>query len=153
MPKKKLEDQVPVQPNPSADLVAALVAAIQATKPIEKKNASNRKPGDPWQPKDGSKKLKLKRKMYQHGLLIDPDMSTNEEIELMNQIKPGRYLQDWVKVIRRRDRGIDIDYPVRTSAQRLRLVSQHGIRTFKELLERIIEEGNNPSKYVTPDED
>jgi hypothetical protein len=152
MAKTKTEDPTP-QTNASAELVAALVQAINATKPVEKKSAANRKPKTPWSSKDGSPKPKLKRKMYQHSLLIDEDMMHNDEIDLLNKLKPGRYLDGWVKVTRRRDRGVDIDYPIKTAAQRLKLVNQFGIRNLKELLERIVEEGNNPTKYAVQDLD
>lgn len=143
--------------NPTADLVNALVQAIQLTKPVEKKTAANRKPASPWDPKDGSKKLKLKRKMYQHGIPIDPDFLSNEDIQLLNRLKVGTFLSGWVKVYKRKDSGIDIDYPIKTASQRLRLVSNFGIRSLRELLERCIAEANDPAKYVDksqePDED
>ena len=66
--------------------------------------------------------------------------------------EPERFFAE-VKVVRRRDRGVDIDYPVKTASQRLKLVNQFGIRNFAELLQRCIDEGNNPTKYTQPDED
>jgi len=134
----------------SKDLVAALVQAIQLTKPFEKKTAANRKNGSPWAPKDGSPKLKLKRKMYQHGIFIDPDFHTNEEIELMNRLKVGRFCEGWVKVYRRKDHGIDIDYPAKTASQRLKLFRY--ANSFKSLLERCIEEAANPRPVEELDE-
>lgn len=137
-------------------LAKALTAAVKEAKGPEKKTFSTRKPGDPWSPKDGSKKLKLKRVMFQHGLKIDPDLETNEVIDLLNKIKPGRYLGDWVKVYKRKDQGIDIDYPVKTPGQRMKM-AQMGIvgvidpetgkelkSGFQVLLERIVEEGKKP---------
>lgn len=154
MPRRKYDDPLLDHPvDTSAQLVDALVKAINSTKPVEKKNAANRKPATPWTPKDGSPKLKLKRKHYQHGMLMDADMETNETIDLLNKLKPGRFLDGWVQVVRRRDKGIDITYPIRTASQRLKLVNQFGIRNFKELLERCIEEASNPAKYAVPDED
>jgi hypothetical protein len=137
----------------ASELAQALVQAINATKGPEKKTAITRKPGNPWMPKDGSSKLKLKRKVYQHSLMVDPDMSTNEEIELMNQLRPGLFCDGHVKVVRRRDKGIDIDYPIKTASQRLKLVNQFGIRNFKELLERCIDESKNPQTFHTEDDD
>lgn len=144
---KKTEDTPDTPDVTSAnDLVKALVQAINLTKPVEKKNAGNRKPQSPWDPKDGSKKLKLKRKMYQHAILIDPDMIPNDEIALLNKLKVGRFVDGWVKVFRRKDHGIDIDYPVKTASQRMKLSSQYGIRNFKELLERCIADSALPAK-------
>lgn len=149
MPKKtQTVEAIPTQapaPNTSVqDLVTALAQAIQLTKPVEKKTAVNRKPGSPWDPKDGSKKLKLKRKMYQHSIIIDPDFEDNETIDLMNKLKVGLFCDGWVKVYKRKDQGIDIDYPVKTASQRLKLFRY--ATTFKELLERCIAEAANPVK-------
>lgn len=136
-----------------SELAKALVQAIEATQPPRKRTAVDRKSGNPWAPKDGSPKLKLKRKSYQHGLLIDADMVTNETIELLNKLKPGTFMDGWVKVTRRRDKGIDIDYPIKTASQRLKLVNQFGIRDFNELLSRCITEAENPAKYTPQEED
>lgn len=130
----------------TSQLAEALVQAINAAKPAEKKNPFNRKVQTPWTPKDGSKKLKLKRKTYHHGLLLDEDILSNDEIDRLNKIRPGRYCDGYVTVYRRKDRGIDIDYSVKTAAQRLRLVNQFGIRNLVELCERFIMEAAQPKK-------
>jgi hypothetical protein len=167
MPTKKVQPEVPqvaadpveaVRQSAGLDintfqaLVAALTMAIQSTKPVEKKNAINRKSGTPWDPTDGSKKIKLKRKVYQHGLEVDPDRETNETIGLMNELKPGVFCDGHVRVVRRRDKGVDIDYPIKTAAQRLKLVNGFGIKDFNDLLRRCIDEANNPKTYVNPDD-
>jgi hypothetical protein len=132
-------------------LAAALTQAIQATKPIEKKTVSTRKKNTPWTPKDGKPKLKTKRAMYHHGIPISNKVS-NEEIELLNKVKPGHYLEGFVKVTLRKDRGVDIDYPVKTNSQRLRLSNQFGITSFEGLLKRIVDENQNPQNYKRPDD-
>lgn len=91
--------------------------------------------------------------MYQHGIELLPEQLYAEEIDLLNKIKAGSYCQGFVKVIKRKDRSLDIDYPVRTASQRLKLVNDFGIRDFKELLNRIIAEAADPNKYKGPDED
>lgn len=145
------------EPNPTSELAKALVEAIRSTQPAAKKTAFNKPHGGPWAPKDGSPKLRLKRKSFHHGLLLgDPsepnNRLTNEEIALFNKLKPGKYCNNIVTVTRRRDKGIDIDYPVRTAAQRLRLLNDFGIRNFKELLEHCVNEAAQP-KRVESDED
>lgn len=132
-------------------LADAFVQAIERTRPPEKKTIATRKPNTPWSPKNGEPRVKMKRKFYQHGLLID-EKATNETISLLNQIKPGSYCEGWVVVKLRKDRGIDVDYPVRTASQRLKLVNQFGIRNFDELLQRIIDERNYPTKYRRADD-
>lgn len=132
-------------------LANAFVEAIERTKPPEKKTVLTRKKNTPWSPPEGEPRLKLKRKMYHHGILIGENIS-NEEIELLNRVKPGRYCDGYVQVTLRKDRGLDIDYPVRTTSQRLRLVNQFGITSFASLLKRIIDEKTNPSKYRKPED-
>lgn len=130
-----------------SDLAKALVEAINATKPPEKKTAYNRKRNSPYWPKDGSPKLRLKRRMYQHGQDLDDDLLHNSEVEKLNRIKPGKYCDGWVVVAKRKDGGIGIDYPIRTAAQRLKLVNLYGITKFEDLLDRILDEKANPFKY------
>lgn len=132
-------------------LADAFVEAIERTKPVEKKTVLNRKENTPWTPKDGSAKLKMKRKYYHHGLLIGENVG-NEEIALLNQIRPGHYCDGYVRVTLRKDRGIDIDHPIRTASQRLKLVNGYGIRSFAELLQRCIDEKADPKKYRNPDD-
>lgn len=134
-------------------LANAMIRAINATKGPEKKNAVNRKPNTPWTPKDGSAKLKLKRKLYQHGIPVDEDTLDNPTVESANKLRPGTFLEGWVKVVRRRDKGIDVDYPFKTASQRLKLVNQFGIRNFKELLDRCIYESENPTQFAVKDWD
>ena len=128
----------------TSELAAALVQAINAAKPIEKKTFATRKPRTPWTPKDGEAKVKLKRAAFQHGMEIDEDRLSSEEITLFNKLRPGRFLDGTVTVTRRRDRGIDVSYPVKTAAQRLKLVNNFGIRNLSELLTLCIQEAQNP---------
>jgi hypothetical protein len=138
--------------NAQQALADAFVSAIERTRPPEKKTVANRKEKTPWTPADGAPKLKMKRQFYHHGVIIDAKTS-NEEIALLNQVKPGHYCDGWVRVTLRKDRGIDIDHPVRTASQRLKLVNAYGIRSFAELLQRIIDEKSNPTKYRKPEDD
>jgi hypothetical protein len=133
------------------ELADAFVEAIERTKPPAKITIANRKPKTPWTPPEGTPRTKMKRKFYHHGMLMDEKVS-NEEIELLNQVRPGHYCDGYVRVTLRKDRGIDVDYPVRTASQRLRLINQYGIRSFKELLQRLIDEKNNPTKYRKPED-
>lgn len=132
-------------------LADAFVSAIERTRPPEKKTIANRKPVTPWTPKDGSPKLKMRRKFFQHGMPIGENV-TNEEITLLNQLKPGRYCEGNVIVTLRKDRGIDVDYPVRTVQQRLKLVNQFHITSFVSLLKRLIDEKANPVSYRKPED-
>jgi hypothetical protein len=128
------------------ELAEAFVSAIERTKPMEKKTVFTRKVNTPWSPPEGTPRTKLKRKFFHHGIGITTKV-TNEEIELLNKIRPGVYCDGFVRVTLRKDRGIDIDYPVKTASQRLKLVNQFGIRSFAELLQRLIAENADPAKY------
>jgi hypothetical protein len=135
------------------ELAQAFITAINSTKPPEKKNSFNRIKKGAFDPKDGSKKPALRRIMFQHGVQLTEDTLTKDEIELLNKVKPGSYCGGFIRVIRRRDRGIDIDYPVNTASQRLKLVNQFGITNLCSLLNRLLEEAADPAKYKAPDED
>lgn len=133
-------------------IAEATKTAIEAARPA-KKTEFDRKINTPWTPKDGSPKAKLKRKMFQHGLLLRPAFLTNEEILALNQLRPGVYCDGFVRVTRRRDKGLNIEYPVKTTDQRLRLVQRFGIRNVGELASYCIEEAKNPKKVNPEDMD
>ena len=141
---------------PVSELAAAFQQALegitQSQKDEKKKTIFTRKKNTPWTPKSGEPKLSLKRKLYQHSLPIRDKFLTNEQIDLANKIRPGTYCDGFVKVLRRRDKGIDIDYPVKTASQRLRLMSQFRISTFTDLLKTIVDEGLKPKKPIDLDE-
>jgi hypothetical protein len=138
--------------NVSIDALAeALTKAITATKPLEKKTVATRTKRTPWSPKDGSPKLKLRRKMFHHGIPLTSRIS-NEEIELLNRVRPGTYCEGFIRVTLRKDKGLDIDYPVKTASQRLKLPNLYGITSFKGLLERLVDEAKNPATYRKADD-
>ena len=142
-------------PSGSVDISAltqALIAAINSTKDIKAK-PYRRKKNNPYFPKDGSPRLKLRRKCMQHGIEIDEDQLYNEDIDGLNKMKFGRYCGGFVRVIKRKDGSLDIDYPVRTSAQKLKLMNSFGITTFSGLIQRILAERAEPLKYKPEDED
>lgn len=133
-------------------LAHVFAKGIELAKPKDKITAANRKPGDPWQPKDGSKKLKLKRKMFQHGMPIDPDVNDNETIDALNRLKTGKFA-NWFKVYKRKDGGIEIDYPIKTASQKMKTSQLIGGRGLLGLCEICIEEAKNPQSELTEDTD
>lgn len=151
---QSLQNSTPGAPSVAvSDLAQALIQAINATKPPEKKTPFNRKRQGPFETKDGSPKPKLKRVMYQHGVEMNPGTLFPEEIELLNKVKPGTYCEGHVRVIRRKDRSYDIDYPIRTAAQRLKVNNIIGATGLKALLNRLIEEANDPKRFKGPEDD
>jgi hypothetical protein len=142
------------------ELAKALTVAIEATRPPQKKNPFNRKKGNPWLNKDGSPKPKLKRVWLQHGREMDPDKLYADEIEFLNQAKPGSYFGGRVNIYKRKDRSYDLTWPVRTASQRL-MVQNEAMPHMRPgdstmlvgILRRCIEEFNDPRKFRGPDED
>lgn len=129
----------------AAALAGAMTQAINASRPL-KITTSNRKRQTPWTPKNGEVKLKLKRKFYQHSLPQTEDRLSNEEIALINKLRPGTYCEGWIKVIRRRDKGIDLDYPFKTAQHKTKLSNELGLRNLVEICERCISEAELPKK-------
>lgn len=144
--KTEVAPKVPESTVGLSELAQALVTAIETARPKKITAANRARKGTPWSPPQGETKLKLKRKIYHHGLEVESRL-TNEEIALLNKIKPGTYCDGWVQVVKRKDKGYNIDYKIRTASQRLKLINSFGIRDFKELLERIVDEGANPASY------
>ena len=139
-----------------SQLADAFMQAMNAVKPVEKKTIMTRKKLNPWTPKDGSAKiLEFRRPMYHHGIPIEAKFTYNEACQLLDKIKVGTYCDKLVTVRKRKDGGLDIDYPIRTAAQRLKVLPYTAGRGFLGLLERIIAERADPKKYYTgsPDED
>jgi len=148
MAKKPVSDESTPDMNAFAQMADAIASAIAAGKPPSKKTAFDRKVNTPWTPKNGEVKLKLKRKTYHHGIPVNPDMHSNEEIALFNKLRVGSFCDNIVKVNRRNDKGIDIDYPCKTASQRLRLVNQFGISSLSALLQKCIDEAAQPKRSV-----
>ena len=150
-----------VQSNGSAEakltvdqLAEAMGRALVSIKPFEKKTIITRKKMNPWMPTDGSPKiLTLKRPMYQHGVEIDPKFTKNETCLLLDKIRSGKYCGGFITVTKRKNGGLDIDYPIRTAAQRLKLSSQFGITSFHGLLQRLLDERADPAKYKQAGDD
>jgi hypothetical protein len=134
----------PAQPNIDAIALAqAIVAATEAVNGPRKKTIAQKKPSTPWSAKPGEAKPKLKRLMSHHGHLFNQDNLSPAEITALNRItKPGKYLDGFVEVRLRKDRGLDIDYPVKTAAQKVKLMTEYGVSTMEQLANRIADEAD-----------
>jgi hypothetical protein len=121
------------------DLTSA-VKTLAETQALGKKTPLHQvKVVTPWDPtgvrKQPAKRLKAPA-VFQNGARLNPIMLSNEEMDLINQLKPGRYAKRRIEVVRRRDKSIDIRYPNRTIEQRLEL---KGVaRNLTELLKVIL---------------
>ena len=159
MPKTKTLTSTPAAP-PTPDitdqlslLTTALTKAFESAKPKVVQTAHGRIAKTPWTPPEGTPRSQFKRKSYHHGRAILESRVSNEEIDLMNKLKPGRYLSNLVTVTRRKDKGIDIDYRIRTNSDRLKLVNAHGIISFTDLLSKVIAEQSIPRPLEIEDLD
>jgi hypothetical protein len=138
----------PAQVNGVADLAQALMLLMNQMRP-QKKTIADRVPGGPFAAPPGKVKLKLKRKMYLHNVPIDDEVLTNAEIEAFNQLRPGKYFNGLVDVSRRRDRGINIEWPFKGSANQMRLQSETRYTDLADLLGKMVAEGSKPKTAET----
>lgn len=134
------------------DLAAALVQAINLTKPKAKKAPGvDYDPKNPWSPKPGEPRAKMKRKAYIHGI-AQGDQWPNSTIELFNQIRPGTYINGLVKITRRRDKGINLDWAFKSPEQRLRLLMAGGFTSLDQILQACLTEFKTKASTPDPDE-
>ncbi len=136
----------------AAALAAATTAAIEEARPRQK-TVANRKKNTPWTPKDGSLKPKFKRKFYQHALPVKEKMSSSEEIHLWNKLRPGTYMNGLVVVTKRSDKGLDLDYKIKNSSDRLKIANFVGASGLTPILKRCVEEAATPKPSNAPDPD
>jgi hypothetical protein len=95
----------------------AMLEVAQAVKQmLEQQNATRQipyneiKPTSPWNPEGKRNRAKFVRETFQHGRWVNPMMVSEETIQLFNQLKPGRYLNRKVEVIRSQDGAINITW-------------------------------------------
>jgi hypothetical protein len=137
MSQKPKDDKTLVD---AAALGESIAAAIQATQGPRKvsfaEHAANKKLKNP--------KHKLQRPMFQNGWLLDAEALSNQEIDLLNAVGPGRYIDGLVEVVEKdkgSNRELHINYASKTIDQRMQLAS-HGVNSFAALLKRIVTEQN-----------
>lgn len=94
----------------------------------------------PWNPTGKKNRLKLRVPMYQNGARIDEDRVTEDEIALLNQIKPGRYNNGKWAVVRRQDKSLDFRYPNKSVEQRFELMALSKGQGISGLLKVVIDE-------------
>ena len=128
------------------ELAKALALAIESTRPPQKKTPFNRV--KPWE----EKKAPFKRTWYQHGMEITPRQVSAAAIDLMNKVKPGNYVNGLIRVIKNKDRSYNITWPVATAAQRMRVIQDAG-PTIEAILQRCIDEKNDPRQFKGPEDD
>lgn len=129
------------------DLAQAIKLAVEETAPMKQIHISQYRGKTPWNPtgKRPHERLKLRGEFYQNGHRMVADKLSEKEIELLNQIKPGRYIKRKVEVIERNsggEVGVEIRYSDATADLRSELKNE--FRNITELCERIIAEHKTP---------
>ena len=143
----------PTSPGVTYNDMAALIEAMRAGQPKPKVHAYQRKKICKNCKQEHKNNTNLKRVWFQHGAFELTKLTfCNDVIELMNQVKPGRYVNGLVRVIKRKDRAYDITWPVATIAQRMRVINDAG-DTFAKILQRCIDEANDPKRFKGPNDE
>ncbi len=115
----------------------------------------------PWNPegKSASERPKLRRPTMQNGAPVREFQSSDEEIELWNKLRPGRFgpNRKYVVVVRPSDRAVDLRYVNKTIEDRMAIANDHKGRGLVGLLELCVNEAEdrkkNPAKYSSEDLD
>jgi hypothetical protein len=129
-------------------LANALKGAVEETAPIKQIHISRYVAKTPFNP-EGKKKherSKLKCEFLQNGFKPNVGMLFDAEIDLINQLKPGRYLDRKVEVIERNEAGkrsIELRYDNASIEQRMEM--KNVARSLGEMLEKIVAE-QKPTK-------
>lgn len=128
------------------ELAEALKFAITESSPVQQVHISRYKPITPWNPTGSVRRVPMNGKYFQNGSEIQEWRVTDEDITLLNQLQPGRYMGRKVEVVERNadgDRSVDIRYSNKDVGQRM---DMKGLaRNFTELLQNIVTE-QKPAK-------
>lgn len=128
----------------TSQLADAIVSAVRETQPPRKITFAERKARSPFNP-SGNKKRVLSRVMYQNGTRLMVNRLHDEEISLLNQLKPGKFVNGLVTVVEK-DKGaeqeIHIFYKSALPDDRMALKGE--VKDFKEMLRRCVSEAKAP---------
>lgn len=136
---KMLEKFTPAQQSQEA-LADAFVKAVEASRGIRQVSIGERGERGPFNPK--GRKRELKGEFWANGWQLRERTLSDEEIALLHEITPGRYIDKFVTVIQtKRPEGpvTQINWPERTPEQRLEIAKR--APTFTVMLKKIVEEG------------
>lgn len=141
-------DKASVEELATAVAAATVTAAREARaeeRPIEHARPSKTSAFNPT----GGKRPVLTRQTVFCGAEQEQNALTNEEIELFNRLKPGRYNKARWQVIVRDDgmneTHVEVKIPISTTDQRMELPS-----SLVAILTMIVTEGDAPPKKLVP---
>lgn len=117
------DDEMPMLPD-QAKLVDVLerLTKIQEQQPIPQQSMAQAKHITPWNPTGAKMRPRLKRRVFQNGHPLSDGRLHDEEILLLNGLKPGRYRNRQWLVLERDMEGtssLHLYIPDATEAQRL----------------------------------
>jgi hypothetical protein len=134
--------EVAADPATRSDIVS-IVQTMQKMVPPRKVTYAEYKPRTPFNPSGNRNRRAPSRVVYQNGGRVNPRMLFDEEIKLLDQLRPGRYLDKLVTV--REVEGTEgapnelhIEYAYRTPDQRLALATR--VRSLVAMLRQIVNE-------------
>lgn len=131
------------------ELAVALKEAIQETAPVVQEHISRYRGATPFNPSGAQEheRPQLRGTFLQNGSKMSMPFLSDNEINLLNQLKPGRFIGRKVEVVERVENGevtVEIRYSNGTNEQRLEMKNE--VRNLAELLERCIAEAGKPAK-------
>lgn len=119
-------------------IAESLQGFMQNQERTKQKSYSEILPDSPFNPTGKKNRTRLRGQLFQHGIPVNPLMMTEEEIEIANQLKPGRYVNRSVEVTRMHDGSVNITWPNKRIDQRLEFQSR--FPTFVALCQTIVKE-------------
>lgn len=126
------------------DLVRSVKGVVEAQNATRQKTVAEITEDSPFNNPSNPRTAKLKGKFYQNGIMINPAFLTQQETELLNQLKTGQYNHKKWSVTRRRDGSLELRYPNKTIEQRME--HKNIARNLKEMLELILTEQEAQAK-------
>lgn len=131
------------------ELAQAIKMVVEETAPVKQVHISQYRPKSPWNPagKRQHERPHLRGEFLQNGQRMIEDRLSEKEIELLNKIRPGRYINRKVEVIERQSNGevtVEIRYNNQTADQRSELKNE--ARNLTEMLQRIVDEAKPEKK-------
>lgn len=138
----------------TADVLTSVVNRLDAQQPIKIPIQNARIPS-PWNPegKKASERTRFKRPTFQNGRQLFESTLTEQEIDLFNRLKPGRYGPDrrFVVIVRANDRAVQLRYPCKTLEERMENSAYAAGEGIAGILKKLVAEAEdrkaNPAKW------
>lgn len=130
-----------------SELAQAIKSAVEETAPVKQVHISRYVATTPFNPTGDKRRVKLTREVFQNGIRVQPEFLHTEEIELLNKVKPGRYIGRRVEVIERgegEEKNLEFRYRNQSIEQRLEL--KNHFRNFAEMLRLIVAEQDDKTE-------